>query len=31
LTFKKLITMSKTFLCDDPVRSSGCFCQVTTV
>ena len=33
LTFKKLITMSKTFLCDDSERSSnrppsaGCFCQ----
>eukprot|EP00457_Paulinella_chromatophora_P000221 gb/GEZN01000221.1/.p1 GENE.gb/GEZN01000221.1/~~gb/GEZN01000221.1/.p1 ORF type:complete len:1802 (+),score=284.99 gb/GEZN01000221.1/:73-5478(+) len=27
LTFKKLITMSKTFLCDEPVRPSGCFCQ----
>ena len=34
LTFKKLITMSKTFLCDDAERSSarppsaGCFCAV---
>jgi hypothetical protein len=27
LTFKKLITMSKTFLCDEPVRPNGCFCQ----
>ena len=27
LTFKKLITMSKTFLCDEPVRPTGCFCQ----
>ena len=33
LTFKKLITMSKTFLCDDSERTSsrpptaGCFCQ----
>jgi hypothetical protein len=27
LTFKKLITMSKTFLCDEPMRPSGCFCQ----
>lgn len=27
LTFKKLITMSKTFLCDEPIRPSGCFCQ----
>lgn len=25
LTFKKLITMSKTFLCDEPVRPSGTF------
>jgi len=27
LTFKKLITMSKSFLCDEPVRPTGCFCQ----
>mmetsp|Transcript_1866 Transcript_1866/g.4288 ORF Transcript_1866/g.4288 Transcript_1866/m.4288 type:complete len:1872 (-) Transcript_1866:313-5928(-) len=27
LTFKKLITMSKSFLCDEPIRPSGCFCQ----
>lgn len=27
LTFKKLITMSKTFLSEDSIRPSGCFCQ----
>lgn len=27
LTFKKLITMSKSFLCEELVEPSGCYCQ----